>query len=102
MQNTIEVNGVSYTKADLIETKPTKKQILVLQRGWVVVGDVSQEASTVSVSNCSVIRIWGTSNGLGELAENGPLSETVLDKCPPVQVHELSIVMRMNVNEANW
>ena len=102
MQNTIEVNGVSYTKTDSIETKPTKKQILVLQRGWVIVGDVSQESSMVSVSNCSVVRVWGTSNGLGELAENGPLSETVLDPCPPVQAHELSIVLRMNANESNW
>ena len=102
MQNTIEVNGVSYTKTDTIETKATNKQILVLQRGWVVVGDVHQELTTVSVSNCSEIRVWGTSNGLGELAENGPLSETVLDKCPPAQVHELSIVLRMNVNESNW
>ena len=102
MQNTIEVNGVSYTKTDSIELKPTKKQILVLQRGWVIVGDVSQESSMVSVSNCSVVRVWGTSNGLGELAENGPLSETVLDPCPSTQIHELSVVLRMNLNESKW
>ena len=98
----ITINGVHYVRADSVQQKPTKKQIVVLQRGWIVVGDVSKDGQEVTISNCSVIRVWGTKNGLGELAEYGPLEDTKLDKCPDVSVHELSIVLQMNVNEDRW
>ena len=99
---TISINDVEYVRADSVQQKPSKKQIVVLQRGWIVVGDVSEEGEKVTISNCSVIRIWGTKDGLGELAECGPLTNTKLDKCPDVSAHKLSIVLRMNVNEDNW
>ena len=44
-----------------------KIQILVLQRGWVVVGETKKEGSEVVVSKSSVIRRWGTTKGLGEI-----------------------------------
>jgi hypothetical protein len=96
------VDETLYVRADSVDVKPTKKQIVVLQRGWVVVGDISRDEKEVSISNASVIRIWGTSKGLGEIAENGPTDKTKLDKCPPVTVHPLSIVLCMNVNEEKW
>lgn len=99
---TISINDVQYVRADSVQQKPTKKQMVVLQRGWIVVGDVAEECEKVTISNCSVIRVWGTKNGLGELAELGPLTNTKLDKCPDVSVHKLSIVLQMNTNEDNW
>ena len=100
---TISINNVQYVRANSVQQKPTKKQIVVLQRGWIVVGDVSKDGQEVIISNCSVIRVWGTKDGLGELAEHGPLENTKLDKCPyDVSVHELSIVLKMSVNEDNW
>ena len=99
---TMQINNVEYIRKDEADFKPTKKQIVVLQRGWVVVGDVEKTDLEVNIKNCSVIRIWGTSNGLGEIAENGPLPKTKLDKCPDISVHPLSVVMFMNVNESKW
>ena len=98
----LEINGIKYVRADSVTSKPTKKQILVLDRGWIVVGDAAKSGDYINISNASVIRRWGTKNGLGELAENGPMAETKIDKCPPCQVHKLSVVMIMNVNEEKW
>jgi hypothetical protein len=80
------------------------KEIVVLQRGWVVVGDVAEDTdSLVRLENASVVRRWGTTKGLGEMAASGPLSETVLDACPAgVKAHPLAIVMRMPCEAAAW
>jgi hypothetical protein len=100
--NTLMIDDVEYVRAGSQKVVPTKKQIVVLQRGWVVVGDVEKTETEVLINNCSVIRIWGTSKGLGELAEAGANSKTKLDPCPPITVHPLSVVLYMNVNESNW
>lgn len=98
MQDVVEINGEKYRK---IESSGSK-QILILQRGWVVVGDVSQDGDMLSVHNAAVIRIWGTDKGLGQIAENGPTSKTKLDRCPPLHIHILTTVARMDCNEDNW
>ena len=100
--NTIKIDEVEYVRADKAQAIPTKKQIVVLQRGWIVVGDVEKTETEVRINNCSVIRVWGTSRGLGEIAENGATDKTKLDPCPPVIAHPLSVVLCMNVNESNW
>lgn len=99
---TMMIDDVKYIRADKVNVKPTTKQIVVLQRGWVVIGDVEKSENEVRISNCSVIRVWGTTKGLGQLAENGKTSTTILDKCPDVIVHPLSVVLRMNVNMDKW
>jgi hypothetical protein len=82
--------------------KPSKKQIVVLNRGWVVIGDFSDKGDECTLANASVIRKWGTTNGLGELAEKGKLADTVLDSCPNVHFNKMTMVARMDVNEENW
>ncbi len=73
--------------------------IVILQRGWVVVGRFSQAGSECTISNGFVIRLWGTSKGLGELASDGPLSGTKLDPIPETKFHELTIVARMKCSD---
>ncbi len=99
MENVIEVNGSKYRK---IDGSNSKKQILVLQRGWVIVGDVTQDGDYLTIDNCSVIRVWGTTKGLGEIAINGPTSKTKLDPCPTNTVHVLTTVTRMDCASENW
>lgn len=60
-------------------------RIVVLQRGWVLIGNYSEKGDRGHLHNASVIRKWGTTKGLGELV-NGPVlsgthAPTVLDKC---------------------
>ncbi len=79
------------------------KRIVILQRGWVYVGDYFQKGHECRLENASCIRRWGTSQGLGELALKGPLSETKLEPCPlPVEFHKLTEVASLGVIEEKW
>lgn len=83
------------------KTMPDKR-IVILQRGWVAVGDYAKTGSEVTLSNASVIRRWGTTKGLGEIAANGPTENTVLDPTPTVRVHELAIVATIDCTAEKW
>lgn len=78
------------------------KKIVVLHRGWIVVGDAKKEGNEIVVENASVVRRWGTTKGLGELAAEGPRPNTVLDPCNTVRAHELAVVMTMDCNAEKW
>lgn len=77
------------------------KKIVVLQRGWVAVGDYYQDGDECRLANAKVIRQWGTTKGLGELIE-GPTSKTVLDPCGTLDFHRLTVVTNMAVNAEKW
>lgn len=76
-------------------------KIVILQRGWVVVGQVSQTENEVTIEKASVIRRWGTTKGIGELV-NGPLPNTVLDPAGTVKAHPLSVVMAIDADTDGW
>ena len=57
-----------------------EQQIVVLDRGFVYVGNVTIRDGWVNIQNARNIRVWGTTKGLGEL-RNGPLKDTKLDDC---------------------
>ena len=57
------------------------RYIVIGNRGNVVVGDLIIRGSTGYLSNASVIRRWGTTKGLGQLALEGKQASTVLDEC---------------------
>lgn len=86
------------------EVAPAKEdgrlKIVVLDRGWIVVGRVSYSDGWTIIVDASVIRNWGTSRGLGEIADNGPTDKTVLDRCPPVRAR--NVILEMNCEEAKW
>ena len=77
-------------------------RIVVLQRGWVVVGRFSQEGSECLLTEASIVRRWGTTRGLGEIAEGGPTKSTVLDATPDLHFHELTIVLSIDCDEKAW
>jgi hypothetical protein len=106
---TININNETYVLESDVKKqlskqniKPTKKQIVILNRGWVVVGNYSEKGDECTLTEASVIRVWGTTKGIGELAENGPLTNTKLDPCPNVHFHKMVMVARMDVNEDKW
>lgn len=105
----ITVNNESYvSEADYNsmlkkqKIEPSKKQIVILNRGWVVVGNYSEKGDDCTLTDASVIRVWGTTKGIGELAENGPLTNTKLDPCTNVHFNKLTMVARLDVNESKW
>ena len=78
------------------------KHIVILQRGWVVVGDLTQSGPTVTLENAMVIRSWGTTKGVGQLALEGPQELTKLDPCGTVKTHELAIIATMKCEDSKW
>lgn len=75
------------------------KHIVILQRGWIVVGDFWQSGTQCKIDNGFVVRRWGTSQGLGELAMKGPLAETILDPIPETTFHELTVVAKIKCSD---
>ena len=70
-----------------------KKQIVVVTSGWVLIGMVTKAESGVKLTEASVIRVWGTTAGLGQIALQGPTKDTVLDPCGDVEVPIRAVVM---------
>jgi len=100
------INGESYIKESSLEKQkdyvPSPVQIVVLNRGWIVIGNVKESVSKTIIQNAAVIRKWGTTEGLGELAEKGKLPDTILDKCPDITVDTANVVLIMNCNQSKW
>lgn len=78
------------------------RQIVILQRGWVFVGLMTKKGSECELTDAATIRNWGTTKGLGEIAEGGPTASTKLDPCPLVRFHYLTMVGQIECNEKNW
>lgn len=58
------------------------QKIVILQSGFVFCGEVSEVLGSpdlVRISNAYNIRVWGTTQGLGELALHGKRKDTQLD-----------------------
>jgi hypothetical protein len=80
----------------------SKIKIAILQRGWVFIGKFSKEGDVCKLTDAYNIRTWGTTKGLGELAEGGSTSTTKLDKVNDVMFHELGIVCLIDCNDIVW
>ena len=105
-QNELTVNGKKYVLADSIQVTQQfagETKIMVLQRGWVMVGKLERNGSECKLHNASVIRSWGTTKGLGEIAADGPKPSTKLDKCNGVvEFDYLTVVCSISCNEEKW
>lgn len=70
-------------KAELCSgEKPSSDvRIVILQRGWVMVGRYSQNGDECSLTDCSTIRAWGTTKGLeARQAAHGAISPSHHDR----------------------
>jgi hypothetical protein len=80
---------------------PAETRIVVLQRGWVVVGRWQQDGEMVTLTEAKVIRRWGTTKGLGELT-GGPTAATVVDPAGTVRFHLLTMVQSVDCEPGSW
>ena len=82
------------------ETK--KKQIVVLERGFVYVGDVSLDDTGLKIENAQNVRRWGTTRGLGELALEGAKANTKLDDAGTVRAPMSALIHLIDCNADKW
>lgn len=80
----------------------SKIQIAVIDSGWVIVGECKCGPSVVTLTNASVIRVWGTSKGLGQLALDGPSKDTRLDKIGTVSVERSQLKFLVECDDSKW
>lgn len=102
---TISINGTDFipsTALNGLEAGPTERRIVIAQRGWCFVGLWSEDGDNVTLTDASVIRTWGTTKGLGELAASGPTSTTKLDPAGTVRLHRLAVVATLDVTGGSW
>ena len=97
------IDGIEYVKKSEQTENNGELKIVILQRGWVMVGKLERNGSDCKLHNAAVLRKWGTTKGLGELAQNGPTKDTVLDKTHGVvEFDYLTVVAAVACKEASW
>ena len=100
---TITIDDVQYIRADIRPPVAGDVRIVILQRGWVMVGRLERDGSRCILHNASVVRVWGTTKGLPEIANDGPTAKTVLDSCDgDVEFHELTMIAALACREDKW
>lgn len=101
---TITIDGVEYVPKSQVSDEPRNSniKIVILQRGWVFIGRWTEDGDQCGLDNAYIIRAWGTTKGLGELALEGKTSSTKLDKAGRVEFHRLTIVATINAKEELW
>ena len=100
---TITVNGVDYAPVGTQIQHEGDIKIIILQRGWVMIGRLERNGSECKLHDSHVINHWGTTEGLGELAHKGCLPETKLNKnYGIVEFDYLTVVASIACSEEAW
>jgi hypothetical protein len=73
----------------------SEKRIVIATSGWVFIGDVVEHPDRIHMYDASVIRVWGTTKGLGQIALEGPTMETILDFCGEVQLYLPAVIAQI-------
>lgn len=76
--------------------------IVVLDRGFVYVGDVAIQDEMLVITQARNIRYWGTTKGLGELALGGPTSKTLLDDVGTVRAPLRALLQCIDTEPSKW
>ena len=102
--SSISINGTEYVPAGQAKVQyEGDVKIVVLQRGWVMVGRFEKNGSECKLHGASVIRNWGTTKGLGELAESGPTGSTKIDPTNGlVEFDYLTVVATIACSKDAW
>lgn len=75
----IAASGIVLSPEKIDEDGAFGWSIVVVDRGFVYVGNSLRHGDSIYCANGYNIRTWGAKRGLGELAMTGPTGETELD-----------------------
>ena len=99
---TLMIDETKYIRADLVPETKGDIKIVVVDRGFVYVGHIDEsDPNFVRLTGAYNIRVWGTTNGLGELVQ-GPTSSTKLDKVGSIRIPERAVISIIDVEQASW
>jgi len=97
-----QIAGMFSNPSDI--TNPNgSMRIVVLDRGWVVVGNLYLDKGEYRLDKGRVIRKWGTTDGLMQLANDGPTSNTKLESLGQIRFHIHSVVLQFDIQDkSKW
>jgi hypothetical protein len=99
--NRFEIRNALKTVEEALESAPEgDRHIVVLDRGWIFVGDLREEDGKIILSNCVNVRKW-TQGGFGGLTKDPRGSGAVLDQCEPISFHKSAVIFMVPVVE-DW
>ncbi len=76
--------------------------IVVCDRGFVYIGDITYDDRFCVIENAKNIRYWGTKKGLGELAKEGKKEKTQLDDYGTVRVPSRAVINIIDADKKVW
>ena len=76
--------------------------IVIVDRGFVYVGETTADDEWCVIEEARNIRKWGTTKGLGQLALYGPTSETCLDMAGTVRVPTRALISLLDTEKMLW
>ena len=76
--------------------------LVVADRGFVWVGETQTDDDWVHIKGARVVRRWGTSEGLNELAAKGPLTNTRLDAPADLKVNRKALIAIIPCEAEKW
>jgi len=94
----LDINGTIYTPKQ--DTPTGNRYIVVLDRGWIVVGNVKETDGECRVVNAFNLRKWGK-NGFGGVTLKPKGAEVLLDKCADIIYRRDAEIMRVPISE-DW
>lgn len=83
----------------------TELKILVMDRGYILVALIREHPTDYTqwlAEKKAIIRVWGTTEGLGELARKGPLKDTKLDEEPEGEISKMHTLRTMLCDSKAW
>jgi hypothetical protein len=76
--------------------------IVVLDRGFIYVGNVRHDGDWCVIENARNVRVWGTTQGLGQLALEGPQPNTKLDAVGTVRAPSRAVIHLIDTEASLW
>lgn len=99
---TLKIDDVEYVRKDTAQISNSPIKIVVLDRGFVYIGHADVDANFVTITGAHNVRVWGTSKGLGQLANEGPLANTKLDVVGTVRAPVRALISLIDVDASKW
>ena len=87
---------------NLVPVQQGNLKIVVLDKGFVYVGNFTDNGDTITIDNARCCRVWGTTKGLSQLANEGPNSNTKLDDATTITAPKHSLIHTLNCVESKW
>jgi hypothetical protein len=98
---TINIDGIEYIRSDVANATDGDIKIVIIDRGFVYVGNVVLTDNFVVITNAKNIRVWGTTKGIGELV-SGPTSSTKLDSVGTIKAPQSVLISLIDVEQEKW